>query len=183
MHIHERIKDERVKSGLTPEQVAEKIGVARTTYLYWEEKTPNLDKIKKVSKALGLPDNYFLTETDENTDNTKKAGQKANENYVLSSANVNVTLQDYIDLLTKTNKDLAQTNEKLVGIINSALLQIRTDQQYTLAYLKAGVEHQAEMEAQGDPRKQEELVYKMGKLVDGKIQDAESMGTRAESGT
>lgn len=60
MQIHEKIRNERVKAGLTEEQLAEKIGVKRSTYQYWETKTPNVDKVKQVAKALGLPENYFF---------------------------------------------------------------------------------------------------------------------------
>lgn len=60
MQIHDLIKKARIDSGLTPEALATKIGVARTTYLYWEENTPSIDKVKKVEAALGLPENYFL---------------------------------------------------------------------------------------------------------------------------
>jgi transcriptional regulator with XRE-family HTH domain len=60
MQIHERIRNERVKAGLTEEQLAEKIGVKRSTYQYWETKTPNVEKVKQVAKALGLPENYFF---------------------------------------------------------------------------------------------------------------------------
>lgn len=68
MHIHERIKIEREKAGLKPGQLAKKLEIPRTTYLYWESKTPDIEKIKAVAKALGLPDNYFFDKKDKKTD-------------------------------------------------------------------------------------------------------------------
>lgn len=68
MQIHERIRNERVKAGLTEEQLAEKIGVKRSTYQYWETKTPNVNKVKQVAKALGLPENYFFVNINADKD-------------------------------------------------------------------------------------------------------------------
>jgi transcriptional regulator with XRE-family HTH domain len=70
MQIHEKIKLERIKAGLNPGQLAAKLGIPRTTYLYWEEKTPEVDKIRAVAKALGKPDNYFFDKTADNFDST-----------------------------------------------------------------------------------------------------------------
>lgn len=69
MQIHERIKNERIKAGLTEEEMAEKLQINRSTYQYWEKKTPSIDKIESVSIALGLSKDYFFINTDE----TRKA--------------------------------------------------------------------------------------------------------------
>lgn len=65
MQIHEKIKQERDKAGLNPSQMAARLGIPRTTYLYWETKTPDIDKIKAVAKALGKDENFFFDKTDE----------------------------------------------------------------------------------------------------------------------
>jgi len=70
MQIYERIKNARLKSGLTPEALAEKIGVPRTTYLYWEESTPKPEKVMSVAIALGLPENYFFISGDDEKEDT-----------------------------------------------------------------------------------------------------------------
>lgn len=62
MEIHEKIKQARVSAGLNQDEIAEKIGIKRSTYQYWEENTPSLDKIKKVAKALNLSVDYFIDE-------------------------------------------------------------------------------------------------------------------------
>lgn len=66
LQIHERIKAERIKAKLSEDELAEKIGIGRTTYQYWEKKTPAVDKIEQVAEALGLPKDYFFVKNDEN---------------------------------------------------------------------------------------------------------------------
>lgn len=80
LQIHERIRQARVSAGLKPEELAKKIGVPRTTYLYWEDKTPSLKRIKQVEKALNLPEGYLLG---ENSDNKKLNGEQK----IISSLN------------------------------------------------------------------------------------------------
>lgn len=65
MQIHEKIEKERVKAGLTQEEMAEKLNIKRSTYQYWERKTPGIDKIKLVARALNLPYDYFFVTEDE----------------------------------------------------------------------------------------------------------------------
>lgn len=60
LQIHERIRQQREKAGLSQKELAEIIGVERTTYAYWEEVDPKPDKIKMVAKALNLPDEFFF---------------------------------------------------------------------------------------------------------------------------
>lgn len=60
MQIHERIKNERIKLKLTEEEVAKRLGIKRSTYQYWESTTPKVDNIKAVASALGLPEDYFF---------------------------------------------------------------------------------------------------------------------------
>lgn len=68
MQINERIKREREKAGLKPGQLAKTLGIPRTTYLYWESATPDVEKIKSVARALGKDENYFFEQIDEKTD-------------------------------------------------------------------------------------------------------------------
>lgn len=78
----------------------------------------------------------------------------------LDAAEVKITLQDYINLLHREN-------DRLFSIINSTLGKIYDAQQTAIAYHKAWVDHDAERESGGNPKKKKELMYKMGKLVDG----------------
>lgn len=60
LQIHQKIKQARLSAGLTEAELAEKIGVKRSTYQYWETKTPAVENIKRVSRALGKHDDYFF---------------------------------------------------------------------------------------------------------------------------
>jgi transcriptional regulator with XRE-family HTH domain len=60
MQIYERIKKAREDANLTPGALAGKLGIARTTYLHWEESTPSPEKVMDVARALGLPEYYFF---------------------------------------------------------------------------------------------------------------------------
>lgn len=66
MQIHEKIEQARVSAGLSQDEMAEKLGIGRSTYQYWEKKTPSIDKILRVAKVLHLPDDYFFGDNDEN---------------------------------------------------------------------------------------------------------------------
>jgi transcriptional regulator with XRE-family HTH domain len=64
--IHELIKNERIKAGLSEEDMAKRLKIPRSTYQYWEENTPKIDKIKAVAKALGYKEDYFFGKNDDN---------------------------------------------------------------------------------------------------------------------
>lgn len=65
MQIHKKIEQARLSAGLTQDEMAEKLGIKRSTYQYWEKITPSIDKIKKVAKALKLSEDYFFGDKDE----------------------------------------------------------------------------------------------------------------------
>lgn len=69
LQIHEKIEQARISAGLSQEEMAEKLGIKRSTYQYWEQQTPSLAKIKKVAKVLNLSDDYFFGADEKN--NTK----------------------------------------------------------------------------------------------------------------
>lgn len=60
IQISELIKNERERLRLTEDEVAEKIGIPRSTYQYWEKKTPSVEKIGRIEEALGLSKGYFF---------------------------------------------------------------------------------------------------------------------------
>ena len=59
-----RLKELRKKSGLNQSQLAEKIGVSLLTLFRWEkgERTPRLEDIKALAKALGVSEADLLNE-------------------------------------------------------------------------------------------------------------------------
>lgn len=141
MQIHDLIKQARIESGLTPEALATKIGVPRTTYLYWEENTPSIDKVKKVEVALGLPENFFLdalikltNSTDENLDTPKtvqisgttsgKSTTKGTLRGVTSSGqDVFVNAKD----LTASYERIIEEKERVIKIIQDQIDKAEKD--------------------------------------------------------
>ena len=67
MQIHELIKTERLKAGLTEDQIAEKLEIPRATYQNWEKKPPSVEKIRAVARVLNLSKDYFFINSDEET--------------------------------------------------------------------------------------------------------------------
>ena len=67
MTLGERIREARLKKGLTQEQLAEKIGVAKSTLTGYEKgnREPDVLKLQKLIDCLGVPSNYLLGFPDE----------------------------------------------------------------------------------------------------------------------
>lgn len=56
MQICQNIKQARVSSGLTQDEIADKLGTKRSTYKNWEDATePSLSIIKAIAGHLGVP--------------------------------------------------------------------------------------------------------------------------------
>lgn len=56
MQICENIKQARLSSGASQEDIAHKLGINRDTYKNWELKTePDFTTINKIGKAIGVP--------------------------------------------------------------------------------------------------------------------------------
>jgi len=128
----------------------------------------NISKMLKGKKT--ITDNFFTSFTEKfpekkNTSEEKNIEQEA-ANYILPAGNVKITLSDYIELLQTTN-------ERLFAIINSTLGRIYDDSHTALAYQKAWVKYEAERSAGGDKDKEDEIRYKMSKLVDDELQGDE----------
>lgn len=83
--------------------------------------------------------------------------------------------QARIDELNKHKDDLLQ-------IINSTLNQIHDDSRAALAYQKAWVKYEAEKVAKGNKQTEDQLRYKMSKLVDDELQGGESFDNPQEIG-
>jgi hypothetical protein len=109
-------------------------------------------------------------------------GGISDNSMILETSNVKITLQDYIDKQEQRIDELKKDKELLYQILNSTLMKINNDQQIAIAYHKAWVELEAEKASEGNEKKKKEIMYKMGKLVDGKLQSDSSMGTPGGTG-
>lgn len=60
--FHEILKETRQQAGLTQAQLADRIGVAKSTYCNWEQgaREPNVLKLKAIAKALGVTTDYLV---------------------------------------------------------------------------------------------------------------------------
>lgn len=66
-YFNENLKDARLKKNLSQKEVAEKIGVAKSTYSLYESgnREPNVDTIKKIADVLDVSADKLLgLETD-----------------------------------------------------------------------------------------------------------------------
>ena len=59
--LHERIKDLRLKNGYTQQQVADILGIDKSTYAHYEagRRTPNIEKLKKLAEFYGMQDEFL----------------------------------------------------------------------------------------------------------------------------
>lgn len=77
LQIHQKIEQARVSAGLSQEEMAEKLGIKRSTYQYWEKKTPKIESVRAVARVLGLPESYFLGVTTNQNQIKPPSGDEA----------------------------------------------------------------------------------------------------------
>ena len=100
----------------------------------------------------------------------------------LDASSVKVTLQDYIDKQEERIQELKRDKDLLYQIINSTLGRIYDDSHTALAYQKAWVKYEAERSSGGNKEKEDEIRYKMSKLVDDELESDELSGNHDETG-
>lgn len=68
-NFNENLKEARLKSGLSQKDVAENIGVAKSTYSLYESgsREPNVNTIKKIADCLRVSADTLLGLTEEST--------------------------------------------------------------------------------------------------------------------
>src|SRR5579871_1354584 len=125
LHINKKIEQAMVAANLTQDELAQKLGIKRSTYQYWEKKTPTIDKIKAVTKALNLPEDYFF-----NAINIEEDNPEGNSELV-------EILKDDREFF----KELVRTNLNLISINLNELLQ---NQRFFQAQFRATVKRESE---------------------------------------
>lgn len=113
MGFQERLKQARLDKGLTQEQLADLIGVAKSTLNGYEKgnREPDFFKIKMLIEVLGVDANYLLC-VDESETTKKAPAQNAGDalkdqllhNYDQLNALGREKLVDYSDDLTGNEK-------------------------------------------------------------------------------
>ena len=68
-HFNDNLKEARLRSGLSQKEVAENIGVAKSTYSLYESgnREPNVNTIKKIADCLNVSADTLLGLNDEPT--------------------------------------------------------------------------------------------------------------------
>ncbi|WP_270599253.1 helix-turn-helix domain-containing protein [Faecalicoccus pleomorphus] len=86
MKIEDKIRQARLRKGITQNQIAEKIGISQPTYAQWEngKRKPKLETLKKIADALEVPvsilyDDYEFVDPGEGLTEDQKAKQKAHD--------------------------------------------------------------------------------------------------------
>lgn len=60
--FHVNLREARKSTGMTQKEVAEKVGVARSTYALYEtgERSPDVEVVKKLAEALNVTGDYLI---------------------------------------------------------------------------------------------------------------------------
>lgn len=165
---------EQIKRGENTDltEIARSIGRNRSSL----SKFINDEEERPVTKSL-LRDFMNVYPTYFNGGNKSNTTEMPPGNTLLTGP-TSVTLQDYINKQEERINELRRDKEVLYGIVNSTLMKIAESQVIALAYQKAWVEYEAEKQALGDQRKKEDIMYKMSTLVDDKIKNDATDGSR-----
>lgn len=86
MKVEDKIRQARLRKGITQNQIAEKIGISQPTYAQWEngKRRPKMETLKKIADALEVPvstlyDDYEFVDPGEGLTEDQKAKQKAHD--------------------------------------------------------------------------------------------------------
>lgn len=106
--LGDKIKEARKGVDLTQLQLAEKLGVGKSSVNMWESnaRVPRIDNLKEIIKITNVPADFFLEAFDENVYYTDEERallfEKAQKN---ASAKINLTDANYLDGIELTEKE------------------------------------------------------------------------------
>jgi DNA-binding XRE family transcriptional regulator len=129
-YINDNIKAARKKTGLTQDQIAEKLGVKRTTYASWEDKTePALSTVNEIAKVVGVGIMDLLTENSEAIDKIQKLEEapvrysnSESDQYIIALEKGLNTALEQISQLQK-NLDKMLRRQQVIAAMNDASLE------------------------------------------------------------
>lgn len=122
MEVNELIKQRRLEKGLTLEQVADKVGVGKSTVRKWETgfiKNMRRDKIVKLAEALDLSPTKLMGYSDKSEYNSQFGTDQELIEYFrdqpeLLSMYKDIQQSDSLQLLFDSTKDLSPEDLKPV---------------------------------------------------------------------
>lgn len=121
--IHQLIANERKKAHLTEDEMAKKLKVTRATYQYWEKKTPSVEKIERVERALNLPHGYFFEQQRKGNDEKiiKPEAKSSSDGYMPKDTESKTILElaESNKLLAEATRVLSRNQENLIKMIKT----------------------------------------------------------------
>lgn len=127
MAFNDRLKEARLTKGYTQEQLAELIGVAKSTYTGYEKgnREPNMLTISKLLKALGVDANYLWQDEDtfpfeltyDEMENLVKRYRKLDKHGIEM---VNFVLEKEYNRTVSENEKVVSINDQKIPYANAA---------------------------------------------------------------
>lgn len=120
--IGSRIKSLRKEKMLTQQQLADYIGVSKTSVIYWEkdETIPKHESLLLLSQKLGVDSNYIMYgEGNFQLQTQSKQFQAQSENS-LSTSNLSPEVEKLINLLKKLDSE-DRLNKEIIQHLNTSL--------------------------------------------------------------
>lgn len=104
LQICENIRQARLSSGASQEDIAQKLGINRDTYKNWELKTPpDYETLNKIGKAIGIPPVSLLSGVIDFTaqdlaDTAEQINKKKESDVVISLARLTSAIGQLVGL-------------------------------------------------------------------------------------
>lgn len=156
LHLSEKLYRARVSAKLNMTEAAQKIGIKRSTYQYWEKEGPPLEKFSLITKAFNLPDNYFFVNNAENA---------APAPVVRAESPPTATEDKYTKLLEETLAFLKEQVRADLSTVKSGLGGIAEDITLARATQRASLDYQLLKDTKGDLKKVEEIKEKINMQI------------------
>lgn len=112
--IGERLREARIRRGLTQAEVAEKLGVTRSVIARYESgiNDPPSENISKLAEILGVSADYLLGRTDNPTSSNGSGGPPIEEEF-----------PEVVNVLRRSGKKLTPEDRKRIARIIKAAIE------------------------------------------------------------
>lgn len=112
--VSKRLAAYRKEEGMSQQQLADKLGVARATILRWENgvNVPSSHELKKISNLLGISEQALLSEEDETVDEIA-SNLEETVNDISYSVNEQRKILEDISLKHATSKDIESLRDTI----------------------------------------------------------------------